>query len=496
VIAAAGDIACDPGSGSFNSGNGTSSACRQKYTSDLLVNRGLAGVLALGDVQYEDATLSKFQSSYDLSWGRVKSITHPAVGNHEYATYGAAGYFDYFNGVGVQTGVAGDRLGRGYYSFDIGSWHLISLNSNCNDVYLGCGPGSPQEKWLRSDLASHPAACTLAFMHHPVFTSGAHAPGVTTLRPLYQALYDHGADLLLVGHDHNYERFAPQTTDGVLDRSRGVREFVVGTGGKVLYAQGTPLPNSEVRNNTSFGVLELTLHPTSYEWRFVPAAGSTFTDSGSEACRGISYPRPRSAGKAVVRLVPSFTRCTSANAAHGPPLSTTACRPAAQSSRYVTVGTSESNGRPANFSGVLQLTTVSSLPVDPSDGDQADVKIKATLEDVRRLSNLADYTGQLQGQLQLRITDGASTVALGQKATTVDLPLSFTIPCQATPANPNLGSTCNLASSVDTLIAGALTEGMRSVWAIRGISVFDGGSDGIASTAGNTEFATAGFFVP
>jgi hypothetical protein len=162
----------------------------------------------------------------------------------------------------------------------------------------------------------------------------------------------------------------------------------------------------------------------------------------------------------------------------------------------LTVGTSEANGRPANFSGVLRLTTVSSLPVDPLDGDQADIKISTTLADVRKASNLADYTGQLQGQLQLRITDGASTVALGQKATTVDLPLSFTIPCQATPANPNRGSTCNLASSVDTLIAGALTEGTRSTWAIRGVSVFDGGPDEIAATPGNTEFATAGFFVP
>jgi calcineurin-like phosphoesterase family protein len=496
VIAAAGDIACDPGDQNFNSGNGTSTACRQKYTSDLLVGGDLSAVLALGDTQYEDSTLPKYQSSYDPSWGRVKSITHPAVGNHEYQTYGAGGYFDYFNGVGVQTGPAGNRNGRGFYSFDVGAWHLIALNSMCNDVYKGCGPGSIQEQWLRQDLASHPRACTLAFMHHPVFTSGNHAPGVDTLFPLYRALYDYGADILLVGHDHDYERFAPQDPAGVLDPARGIREFVVGTGGRILYQMGTPLPNSEVRNNTSFGVLELTLHPTSYDWRFVPASGSTFTDAGTEGCRSAQgYARPRGADSMVVRLVPSAAKCTAQNAVHGGPLSTPSCGPPTPSSRYLTVGTSDANGQPTEFTGYLMLTVQSSTPVNPDDGDQADVQISANLEDVRRAGDLADYTGELQGQFQLRMTDRANSAGLDQPATAADLPISFTIPCQATP-DPDIGSTCKLTSSVDTVLAGAVKEGKRSVWAISGASVFDGGSDGVAGTSDNTDFASAGLFAP
>ena len=497
VVAAAGDIACDPGDRNFNGGSGTPNACRQRHTSDLLVNRGLAAVLALGDVQYEDAALQKFQASYAPTWGRVKSITRPVLGNHEYVLSGAAGYFDYFNGAGVRTGPAGDRLGGGFYSFDVGAWHLIALNSNCFDPISGCHPGSPQEQWLRRDLTSHPAACTLAFMHHPVFTSGGHAPGIDTLRPLFRALYDHGVEILLAGHDHNYERFAPQDPAGVLDRSRGVREFVVGTGGKVLYEQGTPLPNSEVRNDTSFGVLMLTLHPTSYEWQFVPAAGSTFTDAGSEACRAApGYARPRSASRTVIRLVPASTRCTSPNAGHGPPLAAPACSPAAPASRYLTVGTHDLNGQPSGFRGHLMLTVTNQTPVDPADGDQADVKLNTTLDDVRRVGDAGDYTGQLQGRLVLRITDRANTSALSQPATTTDLPLDFAISCLATPAEPKRGSTCSLASSVDTMLAGAVLEGKRSVWEVKTFSVFDGGPDGIAATPGNTEFASPGLFVP
>jgi hypothetical protein len=168
VIAAAGDIACDPGSSSFNGGAGTADACRQMATSDLLVGRGLAAVLPLGDIQYEDGPLSKFGQSYDPSWGRVKSITRPAVGNHEYGVSEAAGYFDYF-------GAAAGERGKGWYSYDVGAWHLVALNSNCDEVG-GCDEGSPQEQWLRQDLAAHPA-CTLAYWHR---RASARAPTATT----------------------------------------------------------------------------------------------------------------------------------------------------------------------------------------------------------------------------------------------------------------------------------------------------------------------------
>jgi calcineurin-like phosphoesterase family protein len=280
VIAAAGDIACDPADGNFNLGNGTTGACRQKYTSDLLVGAGLAKVLALGDNQYEDNQLIKYLTAYDPTWGRVKSLIRPAIGNHEYQTSAAAGYFDYFNGTGVTSGPAGDR-GKGYYSFDVGAWHLISLNSNCSQV--SCSAGSPQEQWLRSDLAAHSNACTLAYWHHPRYSSGTHGNN-SSVQPLWQALYEGNADVVLNGHDHVYERFSPQNAGGAADSSRGIREFVVGTGGKNHYSFSTPLPNSEVRNADTYGVMKLTLHASGYDWRFTPEAGKSFGDSGSDVC--------------------------------------------------------------------------------------------------------------------------------------------------------------------------------------------------------------------
>ena len=292
VIAAAGDIACDPANSVFNNGNGNSNACRQKYTSDLLVNAGLAAVLPLGDVQYYCGGYQAFLQSYDLSWGRVKSISYPVVGNHEYiktadpngASTGcditndaAAGYFNYF-------GAAAGNKGQGYYSYDIGAWHLIALNSNCGDAG-GCSPSSPQGQWLEADLNAHPNACTLAYWHIPLFSSGGRAE--LNSKDLWQILYNHGADLILHGHDHIYERFAPQAPNGVVDTAGGMREFIVGSGG----ANHTSLPvtaaNSEVRNSDTYGVLKLTLHPTSYDWQFVHETGKTFSDSGTGLCHGI-----------------------------------------------------------------------------------------------------------------------------------------------------------------------------------------------------------------
>ena len=289
VVAAAGDIACSASDPAFAGGTGTSTACRQRATSDLLVNAGLSSVLALGDVQYDCARLADFQTSFDLSWGRVKSLIRPTPGNHEYiasnpdaygnsgCTAGAQGYFSYFGAV------AGDPA-RGYYSFDLGAWHIVSLNSNNADdsscPIVSCAAGSEQEQWLRADLAAHPASCTLAFWHHPLFTSKTRTNAV---RPLWDALYAAGADVILNGHVHNYERFAPQRPDGGTDPVGGIRQFVVGTGGKSVEDLGVPAPNSQQRGN-AYGVLELTLRAGSYDWRFKPVAGSTFTDAGSTAC--------------------------------------------------------------------------------------------------------------------------------------------------------------------------------------------------------------------
>jgi acid phosphatase type 7 len=282
IVVAAGDIAC---------GTGTAAGlpCRQAATAGLIGTIAPAAVLPLGDIQYENATLADFNTYYGPTWGVYKSITWPAAGNHEYQTAGAAGYFDYFNGVGVQSGRAGDRS-KGYYSFNLGAWHLVAINSNCAAIG-GCGAGSPQEQWLRADLAANPAVCTLAYWHHPRFSSGA-AGNNSSLQPIWQALYDYGADLVLAGHDHEFERFAPQTATGTFDLAKGVRSFVVGTGGKDRRAFATIRANSEFRDNSSLGVLKLTLHADSYDWQFVPIPGDPLADAGTATCQAGSPPPP------------------------------------------------------------------------------------------------------------------------------------------------------------------------------------------------------------
>jgi hypothetical protein len=285
VIAAAGDIAC---------GAETPSAapCHYEQTSDLLVQGDFDAVLPLGDTQYERGALSDYNTYYRPTWGRVIGITRPVPGNHEYSTRNASGYFDYFGAA------AGDPT-KGYYSFNLGSWHLIALNSNCQNV--ACHRGSPQEMWLRADLAAHQNACTLAYWHHPRFTSGSVHHSNAQMQPFWQALYEFHADVALVGHQHNYERFAPQTPTGTPDPVNGIRQFVVGTGGKDLYPfSSTPAPNSEVRHTGTFGVLKMTLHPTSYEWEFLPEAGTTFMDKGTATCVGLPGTPGGAPGKAVV----------------------------------------------------------------------------------------------------------------------------------------------------------------------------------------------------
>ena len=279
-IAAAGDIACDPADPNFNGGAGNANGCHQRATAKLVVGTGLTGIVTLGDEQYDDATLAKFHQVYDNTWGLANNLGHEGVGNHEYLTAGAKGYWDYFNGIGIASGPAGPR-GKGYYSFDVGTWHIVALNSNCAQV--SCASGSAQEKWLKADLAAHPNTCTLAYWHHPRFSSGI-VGNTTAVGPLYTDLYNAKADVLLTGHDHDYERFAPQTPAGVADSARGITQFVVGTGGKSQKGFNSPKPNSVVRHSGTYGVLRMTLHPSSYDFRFVPEAGQTWTDAGTVAC--------------------------------------------------------------------------------------------------------------------------------------------------------------------------------------------------------------------
>jgi hypothetical protein len=233
-------------------------------------------VFTTGDNAYDSGSLSEYRAHYEPTWGRFRSKTRPAPGNHEYLTRNAAGYFEYF-------GAAAGEPGKGYYSYDVGSWHVIVLNSNCSFVG-GCGRGSPQERWLRQDLQAHSAVCTLAYWHHPRFSSG-HYSDNSDFEPFWQALYEAGAELVVNGHDHNYQRYVPQTPTGARDDARGIREIVVGTGGKSAYSVGpAPVRNREVASDGTFGVLQLTLRPAGYDWKFVPVAGSTFTDSGSGSC--------------------------------------------------------------------------------------------------------------------------------------------------------------------------------------------------------------------
>jgi hypothetical protein len=268
VIAAAGDIACPAGEPV------TPTSCHQQATSDLLVRVAPTGVLALGDLQYERGRRANFEQSYDRGWGRLKAVTHPVPGNHEYQS-GAGGYFDYFGPA------AGDPT-KGYYSYDIGAWHLIALNSECERIG-GCRRGSAQERWLRNDLAAHRNRCTLAYWHRPRFSSGPHGSN-PSYDAFWRALHRAGAEVVLNGHDHDYERFAPQDPDGKPDPARGIRQFVVGTGGKSHHKLSRIESNSQVRNASTFGVLLLSLHPRSYAWRFVPERGATFTDAGSSSC--------------------------------------------------------------------------------------------------------------------------------------------------------------------------------------------------------------------
>jgi Calcineurin-like phosphoesterase len=258
VVAAAGDIAPDTGWG-------------HHATSNRVLAIDPAVVLTLGDNQYPSGTLSDFRRHYGRTWGRFKAKTRPSPGNHDYETAGAAGYFAYF-------GKLAKPEGRSYYSFDLGGWHLISLDSN-----IDLQAGSRQERWLRANLAATTKRCILAYWHHPRFTSGAHQGDNPWVGPFWDALYTARADVVLSGHEHNYERFARQNPAGRAT-PQGIRQFVVGTGGVDLLGFAAPKPNSQVRRSSTWGVLVLVLHPRSYQWRFVSEDGDVVDRGGPVAC--------------------------------------------------------------------------------------------------------------------------------------------------------------------------------------------------------------------
>jgi acid phosphatase type 7 len=266
VLLAAGDIAeCD------HQGD--------EATARILAEYPDATIAALGDLAYQDGTPEEFRECYGPSWGEFEDQTKPAPGNHDHATKNAQGYWDFF-------GEKGGPYDRYYYSYDLGPWHVVVLNSDCWRVD-GCEPDDPQAQWLRRDLEQHPNLCTLAYWHRPPFSSGRYGDPKDTerVRPLWRVLYEAGADVLLTGHEHSYERFMPMNSEGERDDARGVRLFVVGTGGGNLRDfENDPLPTTEVRQDHTWGVLRLTLKPTEYDWKFLPVEGKTFTDSGSGTC--------------------------------------------------------------------------------------------------------------------------------------------------------------------------------------------------------------------
>jgi hypothetical protein len=276
VIATAGDIVCDPTSSSFDGSQ--PAVCQHRATADLL--SGADAVLALGDLQYPSGTLESFQAGYDPSWGQHASTTYPAVGNHEYNVPGALGYFDYWALKGRPTG----GIGAGFYVADIGSWHLIALNSNCSPV--PCSEGTAQNDFLEAALAPPTPSCILAYWHHPLFNSGVvHGASMPSgARAFWDDLYSAGADIVLNGHEHNYQRYAKQDPAGQAV-ANGVREFVVGTGGKSHYALlDVKDPNYEVGNATDFGVLRLRLGESSYSWEFVASNGAVLDSGGPVPC--------------------------------------------------------------------------------------------------------------------------------------------------------------------------------------------------------------------
>ena len=274
VLATVGDMACAPGTAT------TADACHQRAISDLIVqDPQVQSFLALGDLQYRSGSLAEF-ASYDRSFGRVNDLVAPVIGNHEYVTPGAAGYFEYFRTAGVAARLQLGGPADAYYSFDLGStWHVVVLNSNCSIV--SCAAGSAQERWLRADLAASARPCTIVAWHHPRFASSAVHASDPAVAALWQAAQDTGVEIALAGHDHQYERFAPQDNNGV-PTPDAPREFVVGTGGVGLYAFTAPQPNSELRIS-AFGYLRLDLRSDGYAWQFIGEQRTTL-DSGSATC--------------------------------------------------------------------------------------------------------------------------------------------------------------------------------------------------------------------
>lgn len=271
-IVAVGDILC--------SNQNLGSSCQEDGIAKLIKDINPQAILIPGDSQYEKGTSFEYQKYFESFLGKYKEKIYPAPGNHDYYIPKASGYYDYFNGVGKYDGRVGSR-DQGFYSFNLENWHIISINSNCADIG-GCQKGSVQEKWLLSDLQKNKLPCILAFWHEPRFSSGPHGSNLI-FKDIWTDLYNSKADIIINGHDHDYERFKMQDPEGKEDE-KGIREFVVGTGGSLLYRLMNIEKNSEVSDSSSHGVLELKLYSDKYDWNFWAVEGDNFKDTGSNLC--------------------------------------------------------------------------------------------------------------------------------------------------------------------------------------------------------------------
>jgi hypothetical protein len=417
VLVGAGDIAYCSGSG-------------DEATAALL--DGIQGtVFTTGDNAYlSPATAAEYARCYGPNWGRHKNRTLPSAGNHEYDAANAAGYFGYFGAS------AGDPT-KGYYDTTVGAWHIIVLNSNC--AFVSCGAGSPQEQWLRSVLAASNAACTAAIFHHPRFSSGQNSSA--SVRAFWEALYDYGADVVFNGHDHLYERFAPQTPAGAADPAFGLRQFTIGSGGRSHHTFVGVAPNSEARNAGTYGVLKLTLHATSYDWQFVPEAGKSFTDSGGTACHGAAsaQPPPQPDPDPVPQPQPeSITPVASSSSGSSSSRSSlTLARPAGTAAGQVMVASIVINDDDP-VSAPVGWTLVRADTIPGVLGQAVYVKVAGAAEPPSYTWTLSDFR---------RMAGGITTYAGVDTAQPVDV--------HAATVSPD-GATALTAPSVTTTVAGTL----------------------------------------
>ncbi len=441
----------------------TCSSDNDEATAALIDN--IAGtVFLIGDNVYPNGSDSEYTNCYHPTWGRHKARTKPSPGNHDYNTSGGTGYYDYF-------GASAGTSGQGYYSFDLGQWHVISLNSNISKT-----PSSPQMQWLRADLAAHPNACTLAYWHHPLYASvpGTGSGGNTqsSLRPFWDTLYAYGVDLVLNGHRHSYERIAPIKPDGTQDAAFGIRTIVAGTGGIGHISLTNIFPRSQVRNGDTYGVFKLYLYDDSYAWKFIPIAGKTFTDSGSTAC----HPPPGSQPPVATAL--GFVVQPSNAVAN------TAITPAVQVEIRDQFG--------ARVTGATNSVTVA-LGTNPAGGTLAGPTTVAAVNGVATFSGLSvDNVGN---GYTLAATSAGLTGATSSSFNITDPPVPTALGFVVQPSNavataaitPAVqveirdqfearvtGATNSVTVAIGTNPAGGTLAGTTTVAAVNGVATFPG----------------------